>query len=64
VVSTVQATVRDWDAGRGGSALLDDGSLVPLPALCLQGSAFRFLRLGQRVQLTLDDDVVVAVALP
>jgi len=63
-VRTVQATVRDWDAEAGGSVLLDDGSVVLLPPECLQGSVFRFLRLGQRVRLTVEDDVVVAVALP
>ena len=60
----MQATVRDWDAAQGGSAFLDDGTIVELPLHSLQGSAFRFLRLGQRVQLTLDEGRVVAVALP
>jgi hypothetical protein len=63
-VVTVQATVRDWEAGSGGSALRDDGTVVVLPPECLRGSVFRFLRLGQRVRLTLDGDVVVAVDLP
>lgn len=59
-----QATVRDWDRERGGSAFLDDGTVVVLPADCLQGSVFRFLRLGQRVALELERDVVVGVDLP
>ncbi|MCW2599924.1 MAG: hypothetical protein JWM02_1753 [Frankiales bacterium] len=63
-MTTVQATVRDWDRASGGSALLDDGSVVVLPPQCLRGSVFRFLRLGQRVCLTLQDGVVVAVDLP
>lgn len=63
-MSTVQATVREWDPGAGGSALLDDGSVAVLPPECLRASVFRFLRLGQRVRLTLDDGVVVAVDLP
>ena len=63
-MTSVQATVRDWDAVTGGSALRDDGELVALPPECLRGSVFRFLRLGQRVRLTLDDGVVVAVDLP
>ncbi len=63
-MTPVQATVKDWDAATGGSALLDDGKLVALPPDCLQDSVFRFLRLGQRVRLTLEDSVVVAVDLP
>jgi hypothetical protein len=59
-----QATVRDWGP-EGGSAFLDDGRVVVLPLECLQGSVFRFLRLGQRVALVRDDDgVVVRVDLP
>jgi hypothetical protein len=61
---SVQATVRDWQPGIGGSALRDDGTVVTLPPECLRGSVFRFLRVGQRVRLTLEDDVVVGVALP
>ena len=58
-----QATVRTWDAD-GGSAFLDDGTVVDIPREALQGSVFRFLRQGQRVRLEVADDVVVAVALP
>ena len=46
-----QATVITWDAETGGSAFLDDGTTVLLPPEALQGSAFRFLRSGQRVRL-------------
>jgi hypothetical protein len=60
----MQATVRDWNPEKGGSAFLDDGAVVALPPECLRGSPFRFLRLGQRVQLTVQDDRVVAVGLP
>jgi hypothetical protein len=59
-----QATVRDWDADSGGSALLDDGTVVALPPDCLAGSVFRFLRLGQRVRLVVQDGRVVRVELP
>ncbi len=59
-----QATVRDWDPIRGGSAYLDDGTVVLLPPECVQGSVFRFLRLGQRIALELRDDAVVRVDLP
>ena len=60
----VAATVRTWDAATGGTAFLDDGSVVPLPATCLQDSVFRFLRPGQRVRLTVVESAVVTVSLP
>jgi hypothetical protein len=60
----VQATVRDWDPETGGAAFLDDGTVVELPPECLHGSVFRFLRLGQRVELHVEGDLVVAVDLP
>jgi hypothetical protein len=59
-----QATVRDWDEATGGSALLDDGTVVELPPECLQDSVFRFLRLGQRVRLVVTDGRVARVDLP
>ena len=57
----VSATIRTWDDG--GTALLDDGSIVELPPESLQAGVFRFLRPGQRVHLTLVDGIVVAVSL-
>jgi 2-phospho-L-lactate guanylyltransferase len=59
-----QATVRSWDATSGGSAYLDDGTQLPLRADALSGSAFRFLRPGQRVRVALASGSVVKVALP
>jgi hypothetical protein len=59
-----QATIRSWDPDAGGSAFLDDGSLVEIPREALQGSVFRLLRPGQRVRLDVEDEVVVSVALP
>jgi hypothetical protein len=59
-----QATVRTWDDDAGGTAFLDDGTVVALPPECLQGSVFRFLRPGQRVALTTQDGRVLAVSLP
>lgn len=59
-----QATVRTWDADNGGTVFLDDGTVVQIPRDALQGSVFRFLRPGQRVQLEIADGVVVAVDLP
>lgn len=60
----VQATVRDWTEGVGGSALLDSGRALVLSPECLQDSTFRFLRSGQRVAVELREDVVVRVDLP
>ena len=64
MVTSRQATIRAWDATSGGSAFLDDGTVVPLPPECLQGSAFRLLRPGQRVRLSWDDHDAITVALP
>lgn len=54
-----QATVVDWDPARGGSAFLDDGTVLALPPDALEGSAFRFLRAGQRVQVSSTEPVRV-----
>ena len=59
-----QATVCDWDATAGGTALRDDGTVVVLPPDCLRGSPFRFLRSGQRVQLHGTAATVERVDLP
>lgn len=59
-----QATVREWRADMGGTALRDDGTVVVLPPECLRGSAFRFLRSGQRVQLHIRGDQVQRADLP
>jgi hypothetical protein len=60
----MQATVRDWSAEHGGSASLDDGTVLVLPVSSLAGGPFRLLRSGQRVQLVLDGGVVLRVELP
>ncbi len=59
-----QATVRTWVAGEGGSAFLDTGVVVELPASALSGGPFRFLRPGQRVQLITDGQGDLRVDLP
>ena len=56
-----QATVRRFDAD-GGSAVLDDGTEVALPAGTLVGA--RVLHRGQRVHLVLSGGVVLQVRLP
>ena len=58
-----QATVRTW-AESGGTAFLDDGAVVDLPAAALAAGPFRLLRPGQRVRLRLEEGVVVSVELP
>lgn len=54
-----QATVVTWDPEVGGSAFLDDGAVIELPADALHGSAFRFVRAGQRVLVVSTDPVRV-----
>ncbi len=58
-----QGTVRTWAEGLGGSAYLDDGTIVELPSDALEGSSFRFLRPGQRVMIV-GQDTEVRVDLP
>lgn len=51
-VRSVQGTVASFDvAGQHGSALLDDGTPVPIPASAFQASGLRLLRVGQRVRI-------------
>jgi len=58
-----QATVKDWSAD-GGTAFLDDGTVVPFPAEALRSGPFRLLRVGQRVALVMVDGAVRSVELP
>jgi hypothetical protein len=58
------ATIRTWDPEGGGTALLDDGSVLEVAPDALQGSSFRFVRPGQRVRAEIVDGVVVRVDLP
>lgn len=53
-----QATVKDYDSlTRTGSLLADDGETsYELDAQALDGSMFRFLRIGQRVTFDLVDE--------
>lgn len=55
----MQATVRSFDATtRSGSVLLDDGTELPYGGDAFRAGGARLLRLGQRVRLEVDDDVV------
>jgi hypothetical protein len=61
----MQATIRSYDDADGGSAFLDDGTVVPLPPHALASSHFRFVRPGQRVRLVHDEDgAVIGIDLP
>lgn len=57
------ATTRTWES-TGGTAFDHDGNILPLAADALQGSGFRFLRVGQRVRLATAPDGSTRVALP
>jgi hypothetical protein len=63
-VKVVQATVRAWEPGVGGSALTDQGDVLELPAACLEQGPFRFVRSGQRIAVELEDEHVLRVRLP
>jgi hypothetical protein len=58
------ATVRTWEEDGGGTAFLDDGTVVAVPPEALRAGPFRFVRPGQRVRLVLVDGVVTTVSLP
>ena len=58
----LQATVREWSPD-GGTAFLDDGTVVEIPAEALRQGPFRLLRLGQRVALVMVEGSVAAVEL-
>lgn len=48
----MQGTVREFsEETRSGSVVLDDGTVLPLPAQVFSGAGLRLLRSGQRVRL-------------
>jgi hypothetical protein len=58
----VQATVSDYDPRtRSGAVLLDDGVRLPFGSDALAGTRLRFLRRGQRVQVSVEADVVTSL---
>ncbi len=60
----MQATVHSYDpATASGLLLRDDGVLVPFGAEAFSRSRLRLLRLGQRLSVEMQDDVVVALSL-
>ena len=59
-----QATAASFDReARSATVLLDDGSLLAVPARAVDAAGIRLLRAGQRVRVRLLDDEVVAVSL-
>jgi hypothetical protein len=51
-VTDVQATVASWSGTtRGGSVLLDDGSMLDFDYAVFEASGLRLLRFGQRVRI-------------
>jgi hypothetical protein len=58
----VQATVSDYDPqARSGAVLLDDGVRLSFGPDALDGTQLRLLRRGQRVRVTVDDNMVVTL---
>ena len=54
----MQGVIKSYDPGTGDGVLINEADLadVDLAADALDGSLFRMLRQGQRVQFDLDDD--------
>ncbi|MDX6227309.1 MAG: 2-phospho-L-lactate/phosphoenolpyruvate guanylyltransferase [Frankiales bacterium] len=51
-MTDVQATVASWSGTtRGGSVLLDDGSMLDFDHAVFEASGLRLLRFGQRVRI-------------
>ena len=60
----MQATVKDYDREtRAGSVLLDDGSELAFDQEAFDAGGLRLLRLGQRVNLAVDDGRITVVTL-
>lgn len=56
-MTDVQATVASWSATtRGGSVLLDDGSMLDFDHAVFDRSGLRLLRFGQRVRIRVVDE--------
>lgn len=53
----MQGTVRDFsEESRSGSVVLDDGTVIPLPAAAFSRSGLRKLTFGQRVRFEVAGD--------
>ncbi len=53
----MQGTVREFsEETRSGSVILDDGTVIPLPAPAFSRSGLRKLQFGQRVHFEVEGD--------
>ncbi|ACY98997.1 hypothetical protein Tcur_3459 [Thermomonospora curvata DSM 43183] len=60
----MQATVGGYDAAtQSGTVLLDDGTELAFDARAFAAGGLRLLRLGQRVNLAVEDGRITAVTL-
>lgn len=60
----MQATVRAFDdETRSGSVLLDDGGELGFDAPAFDAGGLRLLRLGQRVNIAVEDERITAITL-
>ncbi|WP_424535925.1 hypothetical protein ACOZ38_38830 [Sphaerisporangium viridialbum] len=60
----MQATVRVFDLDtRAGSVFLDDGTELPFGAAAFDAGPLRLLRVGQRVNIRVEDDAITAITL-
>ena len=56
-MTDVQATVASWSGTtRGGSVLLDDGTMLDFDHAMFERSGLRLLRFGQRVRIRVVDN--------
>ncbi|GAA3839982.1 hypothetical protein GCM10022226_72950 [Sphaerisporangium flaviroseum] len=60
----MQATVRIFDSEtRSGSVLLDNGTELPFGADAFDAGPLRLLRVGQRVNIRVEDDTITVITL-
>lgn len=60
----MQATVKAYDREtRNGSVLLDDGTEMSFGAPAFDAGGLRLLRLGQRVNIAVEDGEITAITL-
>jgi cold shock CspA family protein len=60
----MQATVKAYDRRtRSGSVLLDDGTELAFGAPAFDAGGLRMLRLGQRVNIAVEDYGITAITL-
>ncbi|CAM3235380.1 cold-shock protein [Stackebrandtia soli] len=61
----MQGTVATFESATGaGSLFLDDGTRLSFDGAAFATSGLRLLRLGQRVSVEIDGDIVTALRIP